>query len=203
MPKSEYIVKMKNPLPFRAPDASAWSIKISKNQTNLIDRAAQSLFTSLSRSILNEKNIKDIRFQVALCKDDSEKKIITYSADIKNGKVKIGGGSSTSKVSIKQIKCGKLKHNELVISQIKPKKGGDKKKDKTSGIHYVPLSPYYPMYPFLYDIYAFGDQEYIDYWTYNVLAPFWWLPNFSTYFYWDYFGTPIVPSVIPTIEDGM
>lgn len=207
MPKTEYIVKMKNPLPFRAPDTNAWSVKILSKDQNTIDKAAQTLFTSLSRTILNEHSVKDIRFQIALCKNDIEKKTFTYSASIKQPKVKLGGGNTSSDkekkviVSIKQIKCGSSSKDELhITNQSKPKIGGTIALTANSSIA---LSPYYSFYPMLYDIYAFGDQDYINYWTYYINTPFWWLPNANTYNYWNYLNTPVISSNIQTIESGM
>ena len=193
MSKSNYIVSMKNPLPFGAQDR-AWSVNITSNKKKTIDKAAQNLFTSLSRTILNKGSIKDIRFQVALVKNGVEKTIVTYSADMKQSKseVKTGGGV---KVEIRRVKCGKQKEN-LVVKQSKPKKGG-------SPVVIEPLSPYYSIYPMLYNILAFGDQAYIDWWTSKINTPLWWLPNQNTLYYYNYLTTPVIPSTLPTIETGM
>ena len=191
MAKSDIVIQMKNPRPFRPVDPMAWSIKVPNLKSKTVELASGELFQNLARTVLFQsgkpKKIPDLRFQVAVLQNGKEIKVHSFSAVLKQNKKK------ETTYSIKRI-------NNPENSGEKVLKFNSKKK---GGAHLLSnpalLPPGFLQQILMYDVFEF-DQAYIDYWNLNVWAPLWTYPNPSLPYFSPYLNylNPLTTNTLNT-----
>ena len=180
----KYTVQLINPAPINPSNPNAWIRPVEKVTKSNIDAAAKDIVhKSLVKTLIGNKNITDLRFQVAIFKAGSKKKIVSYKANIKYN-------TKSHKTSIERLRIKKNNKPIELPSLNQPKHGG-------ATITYDPLPYWYTYQPFYYNIGEFYDPDYVYYYSNYINAPLWTYPAYSTLNYWNYFTAPI--AYVPTI----
>jgi hypothetical protein len=187
----DLVVQLSNPRPFKPVDGQAYSIPISKLNSDSVKDAAEKIFSQLSKSIVlnnGKKGLNDIRFQVTTMKGGKPHKVHTFKAEMKQKK---------SKVVFKiHSMANPVRKSEVTMTIKRPKatKGGT-----TNQYPYV-LPTDFLVQPYYYDYYQF-DQAYIDYWNLNMWSmPYWsYSPIYDPLAYYS----PYSPFALPIGNGGV